>query len=111
MKIDFVRTGGFAGLRVSTTVDTESLNEEMATKVQRLVADARFYEISGSKTPGASGPDRFEYRLQVSSAAEGTHSIVIHEPGVPDELRPLLTWLTAFALRAPGTTAAKEVNP
>ena len=102
MKIDFGRTGGLAGLRLSVAFDTNSLTSEQAAEIEKLVVSSRFYELPPGTKQEASTPDRFEYRVRISSPARGAHAIVVGETTVPDGLRPLLDYLTALAMRGHG---------
>lgn len=98
MKILFVRSGGFAGLRLSTSIDTAVLDPEKAAQIGKLVDAAGFFAIPGRTAIGPANPDAFEYRVEISAESLGTHSVSIAESAVPDRLRPLLEYLTALAL-------------
>ena len=75
MHIEFVRTGGFAGLRLITTVDTQVLPQEQASIVEAMIRDSGFFELPEKLLPPSPSPDRFEYRVTVSTDKE-SHSIV-----------------------------------
>ncbi|MGE5072070.1 MAG: protealysin inhibitor emfourin, partial [Anaerolineae bacterium] len=51
MHIDFTRTGGFAGIRLSTSVDTSELPPEQAHELDHLVEDAAFFELPKELLP------------------------------------------------------------
>jgi hypothetical protein len=97
MHIEFTRSGGFAGMRLVTSVDTEQLPSEQVLTLDKLISDAGFFELPERLAPAAPAPDRFEYHLTVDSA-EKTHSIVVNEAAAPDSLRPLLNYLTTLAM-------------
>ena len=97
MRIEFTRTGGFAGMRLVTSVDTEQLPAEQASTLDKLVGDAGFFELPENLAPATPAPDRFEYHLTVDSVQK-THSIDVNEAGAPDSLRPLLNYLTTLAM-------------
>jgi hypothetical protein len=99
MKLDFVRSGGFAGLRLALAIDTDSLPAEAASRILQLVEAAGFFELDQGAVDRSAAPDRFEYRLTIESAIWGKHAIVLAESAVPDEARPLLDHLTSLALR------------
>jgi len=107
MKIDFVRSGGFAGLRLAVAVDTDMLPAEDASRILQLVEAAGFFD----QKPGPdqfSEIDRFEYRLRIESQALGTRAATLSESAVPDQLRPLLDFLTGLALKRGGSVLATE---
>ena len=97
MRIDFVRSGGFAGMRLATSVDTEQLPAEQASTLDKLISDAGFFQLPERIMPAAPGPDRYEYQLTVT-APQHTHSVVVNEAAAPDSLRPLLNYLTTLAM-------------
>lgn len=96
MHIEFVRTGGFAGIRLTTTVDTEQLPQEQASTLDRLISDAAFFKLPEKILPQSPAPDRFVY--QVTVAADQTHSITVSDAAAPEPLRPLLNYLTTLAM-------------
>ena len=99
MYIEFARTGGFAGLRLSASVDTQELPSEQVSAVEAMVRDADFFGLPEKLLPPAPSPDRFEYRVAISTDKK-SHSIVANDALVPDRLRPLLDYLTTLAMTA-----------
>jgi hypothetical protein len=55
MKIHFERTGGFAGLVNSATVDTGSLSSDEAHKVENMVQQANLFKVS----PTMENPSKY----------------------------------------------------
>jgi Emfourin len=86
-----VRSGGVAGARLSTTVESAELTAEDHQKLRSLV------EASGlAATPPAYGPrppDRLQYHLSVDDDGRKI-DLRLGEEEVPEALRPLLDWLT-----------------
>ncbi len=110
MKIDFVRTGGFAAIRLATSIDTENLAPERAAEVEKLVSDARFYQLPHSNTAAAPVPDSFQYRLRISAASRAAHEILVDDQSMPASLLPLVDFLTKFALDKP-TSSDQGASP
>ncbi len=100
MRIEFERSGGFAGLRLSLTVQTEELSSEEASRLRGLLVEAGFFDLEPPAKP-APAPDRFEYHLAIESQVWGKHTVELPETAVPDEMRPLLEHLTKMAMRRP----------
>lgn len=99
MRIDYERTGGFAGMRLAATVNTEALPAEEARGLREAVEAAKFFELPALIASAPQGADRFHYKLTVE--AEGRrHTVEMSEAVVPEALRPLLQQLMARA-RAP----------
>lgn len=97
MHIEFVRSGGFAGIRLAASIDTQNLPAEQATTLDKLIADSDFFDLPEQIKPPTPGPDRFEYEVGISSAGQ-THSVNVSEAVIPDRLRPLLDLLTTIAM-------------
>lgn len=98
MKIYFLRTGGFAGVRLSLALDTQNLSEEEAGRLRRLVEASGFFDLDANEVRASPAPDRFEYRLAVHSEIWGERELILAESAIPDEIRPLLDHLTALAM-------------
>lgn len=102
MRIHFERTGGFAGMRMRATVDSESLSPEEARDLHEMVDAAGFFDLPAAITTPTPGADRFHYKLTVE--AEGRrHTVDVSEAAVPEALRPLLQQLMAFARSSRGS--------
>ena len=92
MKVKFVRSGGFAGLKMVATVDSSDLPPDQQEVVARLLTE----DLRG---PGASRPggaDRFSYQLEIQHAGQ-TVRRRWDEPEVLETVRPLLAGLTEAA--------------
>jgi hypothetical protein len=101
MRIQFERSGGFAGMRMGTTVDTHSLSAEKAQNLQDLVEAANFFGLPATIQSSGEGADRFQYNITVESEGK-SHTVEVGESAVPESLRPLLNQLTTLARSGPG---------
>jgi hypothetical protein len=105
MVIHFERTGGFAGMRMTATVDTESLSPEEAHDLHEMVDAAGFFDLPAEITTPTPGTDRFHYKLTVE--AEGRqHTVDVAEAAVPEALWPLLQQLVALARSSRGSVGS-----
>ncbi len=96
MRIHFVRTGGFAGMRLANTIDSEELPEE---EVQALVSEldsAHFFELPPSLSGDMGGADRFQYEITVEDGRQ-THTIAAGESALPGNVQPLVEHLERLA--------------
>jgi hypothetical protein len=98
MKIQFERTGGFAGLRLGCEVDITTLPTHEAQAIQDEVESANFFELP-AHLPSRSGADRFTYRIEVESAGK-KHTVEFGEEAMPEILRPLVQRLNILARSA-----------
>ncbi len=97
MRVDFIRTGGVAGVRLTTSVETTELPPDQAVTLHKLLDDSRFFDLPENIAPPRPMPDRFEYRLTVASA-EQTHTVTVNDAACPDSLKPLINYLTTMAM-------------
>ncbi len=96
MLIRLERTGGFAGLRRTVTLNTDILPSEEALKLQEIIDAAGFFDLPEKFPLPARGADYFVYRLTVEKDGK-KHIVEVSEPAVPAELRPLLQSLLKYA--------------
>ncbi len=99
MRIHFERSGGFAGLRLEATVDTETLPAETADTLRQLVRAAHVFDLPALMAPANPGADRFCYQLTIEDRGR-RRVIEACESAIPGELQPLLRFLTARARSA-----------
>lgn len=99
IRVRFERTGGFAGLRTSATIDSDSLTPEDERDLDRMIEAAGFFELPGEITPPAHVRDQFVYRITVEKEGR-RHTVVVDEAAAPATLRPLIGSLTSAARKA-----------
>jgi hypothetical protein len=96
MRIHFERSGGFAGMRMTTTVDTSTIPPDEAQELQKLVESAEFFSLPELIPTRGSQTDRFRYKVKVETGGR-RHTVDTGEDAAPDTLRPLLRRLTDIA--------------
>jgi len=65
VRIEVVRSGGFAGLRVERALDTALLPTTERERVERLVLEAGFFELPERAVSGL--PDVIQYRVRIEA--------------------------------------------
>lgn len=99
MHIQFERSGGFTGIPLATSLDSETLSPEEVDALQKELDQARFFDLPAKiQTPG-TGADRFEYRITVEKEGR-SHTIEVGEGSIPETLQPLVQHLTTLARSA-----------
>jgi hypothetical protein len=96
MYIEFVRSGGFAGILLMAKLDLENLSKEESTLLESQIDDAKFFDLPEQIKSASPMADRFEYQITISSPPR-KHSVTVHESRVNDSLRPLVDHLTNLA--------------
>ena len=97
VQVEFRRSGGFAGIDVTATVDASELPAEQAETLTQLVAQ-RPVAAKASPAPGAA--DQFSYEMTLRDGRR-TRTLQWSEADVPDNVRPILASLTRRAKPAP----------
>jgi hypothetical protein len=96
MKIDFKRSGGFAGMLVEASIDTATLPPDQADKLHQLVQNAGFFDLPARPGGPAKGADQFQYTVTVKEEGR-RHSVETSDGTAQASLRPLLRELTRLA--------------
>jgi hypothetical protein len=96
LRIDYRRSGGFAGIEMTAEVRADELAAGEAELAGRLLADASVGEPTkpANAFPGAA--DQFSYQLNLTDGSR-KHTFHWAEFQVPDAVRPLLTALNQRA--------------
>ncbi len=92
MKVEFARTGGVAGIRLTATLDTEMLPPEEADHLAHLIAAASFFDQPSSRRSPTQGPDRFQYRVTIEDG-DRVKRVEMDEASTPKTFQPLLDYL------------------
>jgi hypothetical protein len=91
MQVKIQRTGGFAGITTTKSIDATNLSAPEIDRLERMIESAHFFELP-ALIPSKPQPDRFEYRITVERNGK-KHSVTAAEPALPAELKPLVDWL------------------
>jgi hypothetical protein len=90
MRVTFERSGGFAGLMLTTSIESAALSEGEAMQLRQLVESAKFFQLP-AEFPLSAQTDRFQYELTVDMDNQH-HTVTVGEENVPETLRPLIDW-------------------
>ena len=96
MRVEFVRSGGFAGILLVANIDFKNLPPDESAILEKQIEAADFFRLPEVIKPAAAAPDRFEYQITVSSPTQ-MHTVSVSESLVVDSLRPLIEHLTDLA--------------
>jgi len=92
MKIYFEQSGGLLGIENHFLINIDSLHPEEASKLQRLIDDAKFFNLPSQSAPPEHGADYFEYKVTIETK-ELKHSIKTTDITMPSNLGPLIRYL------------------
>jgi hypothetical protein len=78
-----VRSGGFAGLRLERELETDRLPAAQRAEIERLVFEARFFELPAHAMSGL--PDVMHYRIRVERS-DGSHEVTTDDRSASEPL-------------------------
>lgn len=96
MRVSVVRGGGFGGLVLSSTADTERLSAPDRQKLAALVEQAGLRGAPAAPEPREPGPDRFTYALTIEDEGS-TWRATYSERSLPGEVRDLISWVSSIS--------------
>ena len=94
MRIQFERTGGFAGMKLVGAFDSESLSAAEARQLSKMIESAQLLdwpEQDGAKL--TQGADQFQYKISIEIQSR-QRTIMVNDGNAPEAVLPLLDWLT-----------------
>jgi len=95
MRIQFERTGGFAGIRLAVELTEDDLSEDEWQALRTALQQADFFELP-RKSAGSGQPDRFVYQITVESKMR-SHTVEMGEGDIPEKVQPLIQQLNLLA--------------
>ncbi|MFC4071104.1 protealysin inhibitor emfourin [Actinoplanes subglobosus] len=95
VRAELRRTGGFRDRSLRVVLDSATLPRDQAAQLARLVEQIDLTRV-GAEIGAASDADLTRYQLAVEYGGRHWRGTVA-EPCVPEELRPLLRFLTSAA--------------
>jgi hypothetical protein len=98
MQIQFIRSGGFAGMTFTATIDTDSLPEGERDRICQLVEDAKFFSLPAILVEPNPQPDGITYEVTIEHEGR-SHTVSTSDEAAPSTLVPLLDWLNRAARR------------
>jgi hypothetical protein len=95
-RITFERTGGFAGMHITTNIVPADLPEKQAQALLELLDELDFDELPQQAMNNPSLPDQFTYHITVETK-EGAHRVVTGDVSAPEKMQGLLEMLNRIA--------------
>lgn len=89
MKIYFERSGGFAGIKMSTSIDTSLLDKDEADKIEEIVNNSQFFTLDPKIAGPKTGADFFNYKITIESE-DRKRTLETSDMTLPSEIGPLL---------------------
>ena len=99
MKIYFEQSGGFTGIEKNILINSNSLDTEEASELQRLVDNANFFDLPSEPAAPLHGADYLEYKITIETNDNKKHPIKITDLTMPPNVGPLIRYLRRKALQ------------
>ena len=111
MRIEFSTEGGlanFPGLARPVAIDADSLGEDEAARLMRLVEDARFFDLPAVAGTPAQGAADYQYSVLTIDDGTRRHTVRVLEPAEDPALQNLVQ---AVRRHVKAVRAAQPGNP
>jgi hypothetical protein len=97
MKVYLEKSGGFAGMVTSTSVDTQLLPPNEAKEIRRLIENSHFFELPSQPPPQSSkttkgAADYFTYKITVQDDKR-EHSVQLNDINMEPKVKPVIGFL------------------
>jgi hypothetical protein len=96
MKIDYERTGGFAGMRTTATFDLDAMPPDDAARIRELLDTAHFDQLPERIESQSAVADQFTHKITVTSGG-AVHTVTTGDSSTPPALRELVDLLGRLA--------------
>ncbi len=97
MMIYFERTGGFAGIRTSASVDTDTLPPNESAQLHDMCDNMNFFNLPSKSAPKSGAADLFHYKITIESK-DGTHTVETTDMSMTPELEIFINFLSEKVL-------------
>jgi hypothetical protein len=95
-RIQFERTGGFAGIRFAADFKPDDLPREQSKELFDLLDDLDFDELPEKMIGNSPIPDGFTYSIKVETRKKA-YTVVTEDSSAPEKMQELLQLLTRIA--------------
>jgi hypothetical protein len=92
MKVQFERTGGFAAIHTSLSLDTDSLPREESEKIKTMFEKANFFNLP-QKEEVKTGADYFHYKITLETN-DNKHTIETTDLSITPELEEIVSFFS-----------------
>ena len=99
MKVYFKQSGGLARIDKNVSIDSDSLQQEEASELQRLINDANFFQLTSQPRAPSRGADYLEYKITIEANNNKKHSIETTDLTMPPNVGPLISYLRQKAIK------------
>ena len=99
MKIYFEESGGLAGIANNISINSDSLDPQEASELQRLVDNTNFFDLPSEPAAPLRGADYLEYKITIETNNNKKHSIKTTDLTLPPYVAPLIRYLRRKAVR------------
>ena len=93
MKVHFERTGGFAGLRTSVVLDTDTMPQNESEQLHNMCNNVNFFNLPSKSEPNANTADLFRYKITIESK-DGTHTVETTDLAMTPEFTNFVNFLS-----------------
>lgn len=92
MKIKLERSGGFAAITTTYSVDDKSVTPAEGRQLEELLEKTRFFDMPSKSPSTRRGADYYTYRITVEKE-RGKHTVTATDITMPEGLRHIIEFI------------------
>ena len=93
MKVYFERSGGFAGLRTSVLLDTDTMPQDESAQLHQMCNSMNFFNLPSKLDAKSGTADLFRYKITVESK-DGKHTVETTDQSMPPGFENFVNYLS-----------------
>jgi len=97
MKVYFERTGGFAGISISVSLDTDKMPQDESEQLHSMCNNVNFFNLPPKSEPKSGVADLFHYKITIESK-DGKHTVETTDMSLTPEFEIFVNFLSEKVL-------------
>lgn len=98
MKVHFERSGGFAGIGTSVSLDTDNMSQDESAQFHQMYKNMNFFDLPSKYDTKSGAADLFRYKITVESK-DGKHTVETTDLSMTPEFENFVNFLSGKALK------------
>ena len=93
MKVHFERSGGFAGISTSVSLDTDKMPQDESAQLHQMCNSMNFFNLPSNLDAKSGAADLFRYKITVESK-DGKHTVETTDQSMTPEFENFVNYLS-----------------
>lgn len=93
MKVHFERSGGFAGISMSVSLDTDNMPQDESARLHQMCDNMNFFNLPSKLDVKSGAADLFRYKITIESK-DGKHTVETTDLSMTPEFENFVNYLS-----------------